>query len=186
MKYFVRVGGRTVEVDVEGGRVLVDGIALEAHLAAVPATPLYHLLLAGESWSVATQPLDGLGEAGGVRWVLGVGGERTEVEVVDERTHQIQALTGRRATGPAGGAVRAPMPGLVVRVAVEEGDRVPAGAALVVIEAMKMENELRAPRAGTVAKVLVRPGTAVEKGATLVVLSTEAVAGPGHEPEPPS
>ena len=170
MKYYVRIGSSTVELEVDGGRVNVDGAWLEAHLAAIPGTPLYHLLLAGESWTVAAQPLQGRGEGGGARWALGAVGERAEVEAVDERTRAIQALTGRKAGGPSGGVVRAPMPGLVVRVEVLEGQQVGAGAPLVVVEAMKMENELRAQRAGRVVKVHVRAGTAVEKGTALVTL----------------
>ena len=183
MKYFVRVGARSVEVAVEGGRVVVDGAVLEAHLAAIPGTPLHHLLLAGESWTVAVQPITGPGEQGGPRWVLGSVGERIEVEAVDERTRAIQALTGRKAAGPSGGVVRAPMPGLVVRVEVVEGQHVGAGAPLVVVEAMKMENELRASRAGRVAKVHVRAGMPVDKGAPLVTLAAHA---DDESPEPSS
>jgi biotin carboxyl carrier protein len=62
------------------------------------------------------------------------------------------------------------MPGLIVRVEVAEGQRVDAGAGLIVVEAMKMENALRAPHAGVVARVHVRVGEAVEKGASLVSL----------------
>ncbi|MGH7538755.1 MAG: acetyl-CoA carboxylase biotin carboxyl carrier protein subunit [Gemmatimonadales bacterium] len=170
MRYIVRIGSRTVEVDVHGAAIVVDGQPIEAHLAAIPGTPLHHLLLAGRSWTVAAQPLSGLGEGGGSRWALGAVGERIEVEAIDERTRAIQALTGRRGGGKTGGVVRAPMPGLVVRVEVTEGQRVAAGAALVVVEAMKMENELRAAGAGLVAKVHVRPGTAVEKNTPLVTL----------------
>src|SRR2546422_4321868 len=67
---------------------------------------------------------------------------------------------------------RAPMPGLVVRVEVADGQRVDAGAGLVVVEAMKMENELRAPRAGMVQTVHVAVGQAVEKGMPLVTLGS--------------
>ncbi|HYT72409.1 MAG TPA: acetyl-CoA carboxylase biotin carboxyl carrier protein subunit [Gemmatimonadales bacterium] len=172
MKYYVRIGGTTHEVAVEGGRVVVGGAELEAHLAAVPGTPLYHLLLAGESWTVAAQPLEGMG-----RWALGVVGERAEVEVVDERTRQIQALTGRRPAPDRGGTVMAPMPGLVVRVEVSSGQRVEAGARLVVIEAMKMENELRAPRTAVVSAVHVTVGQAVEKGTPLVTLASPEPSG---------
>ena len=164
MKYYVTVGSQTFEVEVTGETVQVDGAPLQAHLGAVPGTPLYHLLLGTESWTVAAEELD----AG--RWVLGAGGERREVAVIDERTRQIQELTGRRATGPRGGVVRAPMPGLVVRVEVAVGDQVAAGTGLVVVEAMKMENELRAPGAGVVTTVHVVAGAAVEKGAPLVTL----------------
>jgi biotin carboxyl carrier protein len=177
VKYFVRIGERTLAVDLAGAAVRVDGETLEAHLAAIPGTPLHHLLLAGESWTVAAQLLADQAASVGQRWALGVAGERVEVEAVDERTRAIQALTGRR-TGPAGGgAVRAPMPGLVVRVEVAVGDRVEAGAALVVVEAMKMQNELRAARAGRVAQIHIRPGVAVEKGALLVTLDPEAADG---------
>ncbi|PYO60818.1 MAG: hypothetical protein DMD49_05640 [Gemmatimonadetes bacterium] len=69
------------------------------------------------------------------------------------------------------------MPGLVVRVAVTEGQRVEAGAELVVVEAMKMENQLRAPRAGVVAKVHVAVGEAVEKGAPLVTVESPELSG---------
>ena len=168
MKYHVTIRSRTYVIHVAGGQVSVDGTPLEAHWAPVPGTPLSHLLLAGESWTIAAQPLDG--PPG--RWALGAVGERFEVEVVDDRTRQIEALTGReRRTAGTGGVIKAPMPGLVVRVEVTAGQQVEAGAGLVVVEAMKMENELRAPHAGTVVRVHVAPGDRVEKAAPLVTLS---------------
>ena len=174
MRYYVTIRGATYAVDVEGGRVVVDGTPLEAHLAAVPGTPLQHLLLAGDSWTVAAQPLEG---AVPFRLALGVVGERFEVEVVDERTRQIQALTGAPRGSAGSGTIRAPMPGLVVRVEVEAGQRVDAGAGLVVVEAMKMENELRAHRAGVVAAVHVAVGQAVDKGAPLVTVESPEPSG---------
>ena len=165
MRYHVTVAGREWVVDVDGAGVVVDGAAWEAHLAGVPDTPLFHLLLGTDSWTVAAEPLAGVG-----RWVLGLAGERYEVEVVDERAQQIQSLTGRRAPAEVGGVVRAPMPGLVVRVEVEAGQSVETGAGLVVVEAMKMENELRATRPGVVTEVHVQAGQAVEKGTPLVTL----------------
>ena len=82
-------------------------------------------------------------------------------------------VSGKRAPDPASGPqpVKAPMPGRVVRVLVSVGDRVTAGQGLVVVEAMKMENELRAPRDGVVAEIGAVPGTAVEAGAVLVVVA---------------
>ncbi|HXF96382.1 MAG TPA: biotin/lipoyl-containing protein [Gemmatimonadales bacterium] len=167
MKYTVRVGTQTVEVEVAGTRVLVDGEPLEAHLATVPGTPLHHLILDGACWTVATAP----GE-GPPRTVVAAG-ERFTVEVEDERSRRLQPLAGAGRRAPAGGVVVvAPMPGLVVRVEVSEGQRVEAGAGLVVMEAMKMENELRASRAGTVARVHVVAGQAVERGEPLVTLES--------------
>jgi hypothetical protein len=176
VKYYVRLGDppRSLEVELVGEQVTVDGTMFEAHLAAVPGTPLYHLLLGGESWTVAAQPFEEGEPAGGRggRWILGVLGERVEVEVIDERTRQIEALTGRRPVVALSGAVVAPMPGLVLRIEVVEGQHVEAGAGLVVVEAMKMENELRSPRAGVVGRIHVTIGQAVEKGALLVTVET--------------
>ena len=172
VKYFVDIGSQRFEVVVEGGRVRVDGAELEAHLAAIPGTPLFHLLLAGQSWTVAAQVLEP-----GRRWALGVAGERIEGTVVDERTRGVEAMTGKPVAPAAGGTIQAPMPGLVVRVEVTEGQHVEAGAGLVVVEAMKMENELRAPRPAVVAAVHVGVGQTVEKGAPLVTLESAEATG---------
>jgi pyruvate carboxylase subunit B len=176
MKYFVTIGPQTIEVEVDGDRVLVGGEAIDAHLAPLAGTPLYHLLLGGASWTVAAQPLEGDG-----RWVMGVVGERVEVAVRDEHTRDDAALRTAVPTGAGAGegpaVVRAPMPGLVVRVEVADGQRVDAGAGLVVVEAMKMENELRAPRAGVVQTVHVAVGQAVEKGTPLVTVASPEPSG---------
>lgn len=165
MKYHVTVAGRTHEVVLDGGAVLVDGARMTAELRAVPGTPVRHLLIDGRSVSVAVEP-EGAG-----RWVLVRAGERVEVEVVDERTRHTRSLVGPGRTQAGGGVVKAPMPGLVVRVLVEPGQTVAAGSGLVVLEAMKMENELKATGPGVVAAVTVRPGQAVEKGQALVTLT---------------
>ena len=80
----------------------------------------------------------------------------------------LSAALGSRGGGAAEGTVLSPMPGRVLKVLVAEGDVVEPGAALVVVEAMKMENELVSQRAGTVRKVHVAPGQNVESGARLV------------------
>jgi pyruvate carboxylase subunit B len=82
-------------------------------------------------------------------------------------------LAGAGDRGGVGGKVKAPMPGLVLRVEVEEGDTVAAGAGLVVLEAMKMENEIKSPVAGRVAAVHVSGGQAVDKGMVMVEVTAE-------------
>jgi biotin carboxyl carrier protein len=165
MKYHVTVRNRVYVIDVDGGAVTVDGEKLESHWAAIPGSPLIHLLLGKESWTVACQPLEG------GRWALGAAGERLEVEVQDDRAKQIEALTGQGRKAAVGGVIKAPMPGLVVRVEVKVGQHVQPGAGLVVVEAMKMENELRAQTRGIVEQVHVKAGDRVEKGAPLVTLA---------------
>jgi biotin carboxyl carrier protein len=89
-------------------------------------------------------------------------------QVLDQRTRTLRSLSGAAARSHGPRAVHAPMPGLIVRVEVNAGDAVRAGQGIVVIEAMKMENELRAQADGRVARIHVQPGQAVEKGAVLV------------------
>lgn len=162
MKYMVTLAGRTVEVDVDGETVRVDGKAHAVELRAVPGTPVRNLLIDGASWIVPVEPV-----ARG-KWLVQRRGDRFEVDVVDERTHHIQSLVGegKAAAGPA--ALKAPMPGLVVRVLAEPGQTVVAGQGLVVLEAMKMENELKAGGPGVVEQVHATPGQVVEKGTVLV------------------
>lgn len=164
MRYFVEVAGRTVEVDLAPEGARVDGRPVTADLAAVPDGPVRSLLLDGASHRVVARSL------GGGKWDLRLRGRRLPVEVVDERTRAIRAMLGA-GTGPAGPKpVRAPMPGLVVRVEVAVGDLVRPGHGLVIVEAMKMENELRASRAGRVKTVKIAEGQSVEAGALLVTV----------------
>jgi len=165
MKYHVTLRSRTYVIEVDGGSVTIDGERFESHWAAIPGTPLIHLLLGTQSWTVACDPL------GGSRWALGAVGERLEVEVQDDRSRQIEALTGQGRKPAVGGVIKAPMPGLVVRVEVSKGEVVEVGRGVVVVEAMKMENELRAQMHGIVEQVHVKAGDRVEKGAPLVTLA---------------
>src|SRR5512145_1559113 len=138
MRYGVLLDGQVIEVEVEGDKVTVAGQSHSATLESIPGTPLRQLLLDGRPTVLSVESL------GRGRWALSPGGERWEMEVLDERTRHIRSLTdstGRRHTSPV---LRAPMPGLVLRIQVEPGQKVSSGSGLVVLEAMKMENELKA------------------------------------------
>ncbi|MCB0131979.1 MAG: acetyl-CoA carboxylase biotin carboxyl carrier protein subunit [Caldilineaceae bacterium] len=97
-------------------------------------------------------------------------GDQYHVQIEDERTRKLNA--GRTAPALPDGelAIKAPIPGLVVKVLVAEGEEVADGQPVILLEAMKMENELRSPRAGVVTKVLVAGGQRVEQNAILIVL----------------
>jgi len=162
MKYFVTVRDRELEVEVDGDRVTVDGREVRAELHQVPGTPLRRLTVGGRT---VQWPVDRRGTGG---WVVAPYGEAWEVEVLDERTRHIRGLAGAGRGQTADRSLRAPMPGLVVRVEVEEGQAVTPGQGVVVLEAMKMENELRATSEGVVSAVRVAAGSTVEKGDVLV------------------
>src|SRR2546426_6119221 len=106
MKYFVTIGAKTLEVEVEGNRVTVDGVVLETDLAPVSGTPLYHLLLGGASWTVAAEPLEGTG-----RWTLGLVGERVEVAVQGESSRGGGGGGGESKRAGGGGPGSAPLAG---------------------------------------------------------------------------
>ena len=93
------------------------------------------------------------------------------MRVLDERTYRVAKSTGGLVGAAAEGAIKAPIPGLVVRVLVAEGDEVQKGQSVVILQAMKMENELRAQRAGTVATIKCKEGDSVNQGDTLVTLN---------------
>ena len=165
MKYIVALNEREIEVTLGPDGVVVGGTTVRAHLAELPGTPVRIVTIGDDVHRVLVRRRPERG-----RYTLWLDGHRFEVEALDERTRAIRALSGV-SDAPSGPApLLAPMPGLIVRVHVGVGDRVQPGAPLVVMEAMKMENELRAQAAGTVRAVHAAPGTAVEKGALLIEL----------------
>ena len=164
MRYFVTIAGRDVEVDLTGATPVVDGTPVHAQLTVLPGTETRHLLVDGRSYALTAAPAERRG-----RWSISLGAERFTADAVDERTRAIREMTGA-ADDVADKTVVAPMPGLVVKVEVEVGQAVRAGQGVIVVEAMKMENELKAPADGVVASIAVQPGQTVDKGATLLVL----------------
>lgn len=168
MRYYVTVAGRTVEVDLSGPEPTVDGTTVTAGMRPLPGTPVRHLLVDGRSVPLVMRQ----GAERGV-WDVRIGGRHYEAEVVDERTRAINEMTGRSEAARGPKPVRAPMPGLVVRVDVEAGQTVAPGQGIVIVEAMKMENELRADGGGIVSRVHVAAGQAVEKGTVLVEFESD-------------
>ncbi|WP_419166370.1 acetyl-CoA carboxylase biotin carboxyl carrier protein subunit [Candidatus Palauibacter sp.] len=166
MKYHVEVGGENFEVERLASGVRMGAWEPEAELTRLGAGEL-QLVLDGANHRVFARRT-------GEGWRLTIRGRTFDVAVEDERTRAIHKLTGR--SGGEGGPreMRAPMAGLVVRVLVEPGEHVEPGDPLVVIEAMKMENELRAEGPGTVGEIAVRPGDIVDRDQRLVTLATES------------
>jgi pyruvate carboxylase subunit B len=165
MKYIVDIHGERVEVTLDDGHVQVAGKSSEARIADVEGTPVQMLTIGNAVHRVVV-------ERGAVRgsYVLWIDGWRFPVEALDERTRAIRDASAMSAAAAGPAPLIAPMPGLIVRILVAEGAEVTAGQPLVVMEAMKMENELRSPAAGKVGSIKAQTGTAVEKGALLIEL----------------
>ena len=159
-------------VDTVDKRPLADGTPLDATIRAT-GRARYVLDEAGSRTRIVMEA-PAPGEGGTIRREVLVDGFRFEVEVESERIAALRERAARgRGTGAHGGPlqVKAIIPGKVVSVSVAPGDAVTAGQQLLVVEAMKMQNELRSPRDGTIEKVGVAPGVNIEVGDLLIVIS---------------
>lgn len=170
MTFEIDINGRTrtvaIEKTTEGQfRVVLDGEVRLVDAARVGVHGLSLLLDGGHGVSREVQVTPA--SAGGELLVT-LGGRTVNVTVNGRRTGRAGADSGSGAHGEQ--PVVAPMPGRVVRVLVSEGDEVAVRQGLVVVEAMKMENELRSPKAGRVKEINVTPGTSVEAGRVLLVV----------------
>ncbi len=165
MTYEVTLEDRTLQVSVrrEGDQffVAVDGGAEEAVDVRRPQPALMSLLLGGDSYAIGLAPREG-------GWDVDLVGTSHHCSVVDPRRKAL-----RLSSASAEGTLSTSMPGKVVRLLVGNGDVVTKGQAVVVVEAMKMENEMKAPVGGTVVEVLVAPGEAVEAGGLLLRIEGE-------------
>ena len=153
--------------------VLVDGTAATANLVRLGGTHATLVDGAGQATRLALGPAERRqGDGVDVREVV-VGGWRVVVEIEPEVRASLRERARRgRSEGLAGGPVdvRAIIPGRIVALNVASGDDVTAGQQMLVLEAMKMQNELRAPRDGTIDRVAVAVGEDVEVGDLLLVI----------------
>jgi biotin carboxyl carrier protein len=163
MKLTAKVGGRTHEVTIvrrdTAFLVTVDDTELVADARKLQGDS-YSILVKGRSYTVSV-------EAQGDAYCVRRGAAKQVVTLTDPSR---SAREGDLASGKGPVHVVSVMPGKVVRILVREGDAVEAGQGLVVVEAMKMENEIASPKAGRILAVRVEPGRPVEAGATLCVV----------------
>jgi biotin carboxyl carrier protein len=171
VKFWVALDGRDAEVEfhTEEGRVWieVEGRRVEADFHRLPDGEVYSLLVNGRSHEVRVSPA----QAGVLE--VSLEGSTFPVEVRHPLEKALQSVA--RAGGTAGiETIAAPMPGLVVEIRVHPGERVAAGQPVIVVEAMKMQNELSAHRGGIVTEVLVTDRAPVSAGQSLVRIRAES------------
>jgi biotin carboxyl carrier protein len=165
VKLDVEIEGRTHQVELVQTRDLsrwfADGHPLEAD--AVEVSPrIYSILLQGESFEVRMETV-------GTELRATAMGREYRIAIRDPRDWKRNRAGAAEAEGRQ--QVVAPMPGKVIRVLVATGDEVQAGQGLMVVEAMKMQNEIRTPKSGTIERVPVREGQTVNAGEVVAIVS---------------
>ncbi len=165
MKYFATIDDQTFEIEInQQGELCIDGDCAAVDFQSISGSSVYSLLLGNLSYEALVEARDDCYE------VL-LQGTLYRVCVQDERTRRL-AQAARGFAPPSGEiAIRAPMPGLIVAVPVTVGQAVEEGTVLMILESMKMENELKAPRAGVVSQVRVQSGQSVEQHQILVAIA---------------
>lgn len=161
MKYTTIINNKHFEVEIlKDGNVLVNGKPHEVDFLGLEET-LYSIIQNSQSYEIAIEEERG-------KYELQLGGRLYEATVLDQRALLMAQRKGGLIAG--GGEVASPMPGLIVEVLVKIGDEVTQGQTVVILESMKMQNELKAPRNGIVQKVNCEAGQTVDKGNLLITI----------------
>ncbi len=165
MRYVTTIESQEFTVEVLDERhVSINGKIMEVDFEPVSGQPVYSMLIDGRSYEAyVTQNED--------EWQVLLLGRQYPAKVEDERERRLKSQAG--GSGGASGEfqLKAPMPGLVVAVPVSDGQLVEKGQVLVILESMKMQNELKALRAGKVGRIKVKPGESVEQKQLLLSVS---------------
>ena len=162
MKYITTIDDKqfTVEI-IDEKHVSVDGKVYEIDFESVAGQPVYSLIVDGRSHESYIYQGDD-------NWQVLMRGRLYPVKVEDEREKRLRAAAGGSVAETGEFHLRAPMPGLVVAIPVTEGQSIQRGQVILILESMKMQNELKAPRDGTIGRIRVRPGESVEQKQTLL------------------
>jgi biotin carboxyl carrier protein len=157
MKYVTTIDDKEYEIEVVDERhVRIGGRLLEVNFESVSGQPVYSLILDGKSYESYVYP----GDEG---WQVLLRGRQFQVKVEDEREKRLRAAAGGGVAEGGEFHLKAPMPGLVVAIPVSEGQEVKKGQVLVILESMKMQNELKSPHDGTISHIKVKAGESVEQ-----------------------
>ena len=162
MRYITTVEDKQFVVEIiDEKHVSVDGKVYEVDFESVSGQPVYSLIVDGRSH-------EGYVAQGDDNWQVLLRGRLYPITVEDEREKRLRSAAGGGVAETGEYHLRAPMPGLVVAIPVAEGQPIQKGQVLIILESMKMQNELRSPRDGTVGRLRVRAGETVEQKQTLL------------------
>jgi biotin carboxyl carrier protein len=162
MKYITTIDDREFAIEIVDDRhVIIDDKLYEVDFESVEDQPVFSLLVDGKSYEAYVYQTD-------EGWQVLLRGSLHQVVVEDEREKRLRASMGGGPAEHGEFHLKAPMPGLVVAVPVQEGQQVEKGDVLVILESMKMQNELKSPSSGKVIRLRVKAGDSVEQKETLL------------------
>jgi len=163
MKYITIINKKQFEIEIVGeGRLMVNGVLHEVDFLEL-RNSLYSIIKDNRSLEIVIE------ETSADQYEIMLGGRLYDGQILDERA--LLMINRKGGIKLNSGEVNSPMPGLIVEVRTAVGDIVEEGQTVVILESMKMQNELKAPRTGTVTQIAVNKGQTVEKGALLVVIA---------------
>jgi biotin carboxyl carrier protein len=161
MKYITTVYDQVFQIEiVDEHHVAINGQMLEVDFNSVSGQPIYSLLVDGKSFEGFVYP-------GEEAWEVLLMGRQYPI-VEDEREKRLRTAAGGTLSESGEFHLKAPMPGMVVSIPVQDDQKIEKGQVLVILESMKMQNELRSPQAGTVSRIRIKPGESVEQRQTLL------------------
>ena len=165
MKYFAKIDDQEYIIEIgKDGKIFIDDEMYDVDFQQMPGSGVTSLLLNQHSLEAVVEEKDGF-------WEVLIRGERYPVTVEDERSYRLARARGSFAAPDGEVMVKSPMPGIVIAIPVIVGDVVKEGDTVIILESMKMENELHAPRDGVISQVKVEPGASVEKDQALVLIT---------------
>src|SRR5512140_863506 len=165
MNYITTIEDKEFSIEViDRGHISVNGTVMSVDFESISGQPVYSLLIDGKSYEAFISPGDEDG------WLVLLLGRQYEAKVEDAREKRLRAAAGGGTPGSGEFQLKAPMPGLVVAVPVQENQDVEKGQVLLILESMKMQNELRSPRAGKAQRVRVKAGETVEQRQVLLTV----------------
>jgi len=165
MKYIAVIGETEYEIEINGeDEIIVDGESYSIDFRSVAGQPVYSLLIDGHSYEALVQSSED-----GLEVLLQ--GQFYQLSVEDERQRRLRQSSGSNVTQRGEYHMKSPMPGLIISVRVREGQEVKKGERLIVLESMKMQNELKAPRDGVIRSLRIKNGDNVEHNQVLLTVS---------------
>jgi biotin carboxyl carrier protein len=157
MKYVTNVNGKDFLINIlDDHHVNIDGQTYEIDFISIANQPVFSLIISGKSFEAYVYP-------GEEDYQVLLQGRSFSVKVEDEREKRLRVAGGSTVSESLEFHLKSPMPGMVVSLPVAEGQPVIKGQVLVILESMKMQNELKSPRDGTLVRVRVKPGDNVEQ-----------------------